>query len=97
MVRLRAKIEKNTLFGRALVRIVGKIEKKNTLISRALGKKTVKHVCCRAFVRIRAKIEKTLCDRALVRVRAIIEKKNFLVGLWLEYGQESGKSPFWLE
>ena len=45
MVRVRAKIEKNTLFGRALVRVRTKIEK-NTLYGRAL-------------VRIRAKIEKT--------------------------------------
>ena len=44
MVRVRAKIEKNTLFGRTLVRIKSEIEK-NTLFGRAL-------------VRIMAKIEK---------------------------------------
>ena len=44
LVRIRAKIEKNTLCGRALVRIRAKIEK-NTLFDRAL-------------VRIRTKIEK---------------------------------------
>ena len=44
MVRVRAKIEKNTLFGRVLVRVRAKIEKKN-LFGRAL-------------VRIWAKIEK---------------------------------------
>ena len=37
MVRIRVKIEKNTLFGRALVRVRAKIEK-NTLLSRALVK-----------------------------------------------------------
>ena len=44
MVRVRAKIEKNTLFGTTLVRIKSEIEK-NTLFGRAL-------------VRIMAKIEK---------------------------------------
>ena len=45
MVSIRAKIEKITLFGRALVRVRAKIEK-NTLFG--MG-----------FVKIRAKIEKT--------------------------------------
>ena len=45
MVRVRAKIEKNALFGTTLVRIRSEIEK-NTLFGRAL-------------VRVRAKIEKT--------------------------------------
>ena len=45
MVRDRAKIEKNTLFGRALVRVRAKIEK-NTLFGTTL-------------VRIKSEIEKT--------------------------------------
>ena len=45
MVRVRAKIEKNTLFGRALVRVRAKIEK-NTLFGTSL-------------VRIKSEIEKT--------------------------------------
>ena len=45
MVRIRSEIEKNTLFGRALVRVRAKIEI-NTLFGKAL-------------VRIRSKIEKT--------------------------------------
>ena len=36
LVRIRAKIEKNTLFGRAVVSVSAKIDKKNTLFGRAL-------------------------------------------------------------
>ena len=36
MVRVRAKIEKNTLFGTTLVRVMAKIEKNTTLFGRAL-------------------------------------------------------------
>ena len=49
MVRVRAKIEKNTLFGRALVRIRLKIEKKVRVRVTLFG---------RALDRVRAKIEK---------------------------------------
>ena len=53
MVRVRAKIEKNTLFGTNLVKIKSKIEKIKTPF---FG---------RALVRVRAKIEKnTLFGRA---------------------------------
>ena len=45
LVRVRAKIEKNTLFGRALVRVRARIEK-NTLFGTSL-------------VRIKSEIEKT--------------------------------------
>ena len=57
MVRVRAKIEKNTLFGRALVRVRAKIGKN------------------------------TLFGRALFRVRQKLSKTYFVVGLWLELGQ----------
>ena len=61
MVRIRSDIEKNTLFGRALVTI-GAIYKK--IPFGRVG---------RALARIRAKIEKnTLFGRALVRIRAKI-------------------------
>ena len=42
MVRVRAKIEKNTLFGRALVRVRAKIEK-NTLFGRTLVRVKVRN------------------------------------------------------
>ena len=43
MVRVRAKIEKNTIFGRALVRVRAKIEKKN-LFGRALVRVRTKKI-----------------------------------------------------
>ena len=70
MVSVRAKIEKNTLFGRAFVRIWSKIEKTPFLSG--------------ALVRIRLEIEKnTLFGRAFVRIMSKIEKNTLLVGLWL--------------
>ena len=82
MVRVRAKIEKNTLFGRALVRIRSKIVK-NTLFGRAL-------------VRVRAKIEKnSLFGRAFVRIWSKIEKKHPLwQGYWIGLGQNTDKNTF---
>ena len=60
MVRIRSEIEKNTLFGRALVRIMAKTEK-TPFLSWVL-------------VRIRSKIKtNTLIGRALVKVRAKID------------------------
>ena len=59
LVRIRAKIEKNTLLGRALVRIRAKIEKKHhCLVGLCLekGQKYKKKLFGRALVRIRAKI-----------------------------------------
>ena len=60
MVRVRAKIEKNTLFGRAFVRIWSKIEQ-TPFVARLLD-------------RVRAKYRKnTLFDRTLTRIRPIEE------------------------
>ena len=70
--RVRAKIEKNTLFGRALVRV----RAKNTLLGRAL-------VRIRSEIE-----KNTLFGRAFFSVRAKIEKTPFLVGLFLGYGQK---------
>ena len=68
MVRVRAKIEKNTLFGTTLVRIKSEIEK-NTLFRALVG------LFGRALVR--AKIEKnTLFGRALVRVKGKNREKH---------------------
>ena len=64
LVRIRAKIEKNTLFGRAFVRVRAKMIKK-------------KHPCGKALARVRAKIEDIiLFGRALVRIRSEIEKNT---------------------
>ena len=58
MVRIRSEIEKNTLFGRALVKI---------------GATYKKYLFGRALARIRAKIESnTLFGRALAKIRAKI-------------------------
>ena len=72
MARIRSEIEKNTLFGRALVRV----RAKNTLLGRAF-------VRIRSEIE-----KNTLFGRALVSVRAKIEKTPFLVGLLLGYGQK---------
>ena len=72
-MRIKAKIEKNTLVSELWLELGQKREKKNTLFGWAL-------------VRIRAKIEKnTIFGWALARIRAIIEKKTpLLANIWLE-------------
>ena len=75
MVRVREKIEKNTLFGRALVRIRSEIENP---FGKALDSVRAKNTLFgRALVRIRSEIEKnTLFGRAFVRIWSKIEKKH---------------------
>ena len=76
LVRIRAKIEKNTLCGRALVRVIAKIErhilfgKASVRIRAKKGrKKTIFFVC--------KNIENTLFGSKLVSIRAKIEKTPF--------------------
>ena len=70
---VRAKIEKNTLCGRALVRFRAKIEK-TTFLAMLWLEIEKKYPFSRALVIIRSKIENnTLSGRALFRIRAKIQ------------------------
>ena len=64
LVRVKAKIEKNTIFGRVFVRIRSEKEKKHPFFGRAFvrvrAKKNEKHPCGKALARVRAKIEEII-------------------------------------
>ena len=81
MVRLRAKIEKNTLFGRGLVKLGEKIEKTPFVVRLWLGSGKNR--------------KNTVFGRGLVKIRAKIEKTPFVARLWLRLGQKREKHPFW--
>ena len=79
LVKVRAKIEKDNLYGWLLIRVrAKKIESPFVLaLSLLLGQKYTR-----------------LCVRSLVRVRAEIEKTPVLLGLWSGLGQKMERTHY---